>query len=147
MGFLPHKYGTLLCGAMIVNLFMVMAGDVNLMALPGGRSVALIRRFAVLRQLSVYFSWRQDSAWSPRVPDCTANVRLLLLRIDSGTSGRFLGSRWIYVGNGSEGVFCSKIFPIAYIFLKEQRIAQQRSSVVFQNGCQQLKTIIRSKNL
>ena len=23
MGFLPHKYGALLCGAMVVNLFMV----------------------------------------------------------------------------------------------------------------------------
>jgi hypothetical protein len=29
MGFLPHKYGALLCGAMAVNLFMVMASTVT----------------------------------------------------------------------------------------------------------------------
>ena len=29
MGFLPHKYGALLCGAMAVNLFMVMVSTVT----------------------------------------------------------------------------------------------------------------------
>ena len=48
---------------------------------------------------------------------------------------------------GVNALFALTIFPIAYIFLKEQRATQQSSSVVLQNASQQLKTIIRAKDL
>jgi hypothetical protein len=54
------------------------------------------------------------------------------------------GFMWATEANA---LFALTIFPIAYFFLKEQRVAQQGSSAVLQNAGQQLKTIIRSKDL
>jgi predicted MFS family arabinose efflux permease len=48
---------------------------------------------------------------------------------------------------GTNAALALTIFPVAYIFLKEQRVDQDRRSVVFRNAGQQLKTILRSKNL
>ena len=48
---------------------------------------------------------------------------------------------------GANAALALTIFPIAYIFLKEPRAAESRSSVVFRNASQQLKTILASKNL
>src|SRR4029077_3640909 len=39
------------------------------------------------------------------------------------------------------------IFPVAYLFMKEQPVARDRSGEAFQNSGRQLKTIFRSKNL
>ena len=64
-----------------------------------------------------------------------------------GPLGGLLATAGFMWATGGNALFAFTIFPIAYIFLKEQRIAQQPSSVVLQNASQQLKTIIHSKNL
>jgi predicted MFS family arabinose efflux permease len=48
---------------------------------------------------------------------------------------------------GVNAALALTIFPVAYLFLKEQRVDQDRSSAVFRNAAQQLKTILRSRNL
>jgi Na+/melibiose symporter-like transporter len=64
-----------------------------------------------------------------------------------GPLGGLLATAGFMWAAGANAVFPLTIFPIAYIFLKEQRAAQQRSGVVLQNAGQQLKTILRSKDL
>jgi Na+/melibiose symporter-like transporter len=64
-----------------------------------------------------------------------------------GPLGGLLSTAGFMRATGANAVFALTIFPIAYIFLKEQRVAQDRSSVVFRNAGEQLKTILRSKSL
>jgi Na+/melibiose symporter-like transporter len=64
-----------------------------------------------------------------------------------GPIGGVLPTSGFTWATGANSVMALTIWPIAYIFLKEERAVQLRSSVVFQNAGQQLKTIIRSKNL
>ena len=125
MGFLPHKYGALLCGAMAVNLFMVMASTVTgAFLVEAGQRMGATGRLTALRMFVSNF--------------CT---------LIQGPLGGLLATAGFMWATGANAVFALTIFPIAYIFLKEQRAAQQRSSVVLQNAGQQLRTIIRSKNL
>jgi MFS family permease len=125
MGFLPHKYGALLCGAMAVNLFMVMASTVTgAFLVEAGQRMGATGRLTALRMLVSNF--------------CT---------LIQGPLGGLLATAGFMWATGANAVFALTIFPIAYIFLKEQRATQQRSSVVLQNAGQQLKTIIRSKDL
>jgi MFS family permease len=125
MGFLPHKYGALLCGAMAVNLFMVMVSTVTgAFLVEAGQRMGATGRLTALRMFVSNF--------------CTL--------IQGPLSGLLatVGFMW---ATGVNALFALTIFPIAYFFLNEQRIAQQRTSMVLQNASQQLKTIIRSKNL
>ena len=125
MSFLPHNYGALLFGAMIVNLFMVMASTVTgAFLVEAGQRMGATGRLTALRMFVYNF--------------CT---------LIQGPLGGLLATAGFMWATGANAAFALTIFPIAYIFLKEQRAAQQRSSVVFQNAGQQLKTIIRSKNL
>jgi hypothetical protein len=125
MGFLPHRYGALLCGAMTVNLFMVMASTVTgAFLVEAGQRMGATGRLTALRMFVSNF--------------CT---------LIQGPLGGLLATAGFMWATGANALFAFTIFPIAYIFLKEQRIAQQRSGAVFQNVGQQLKTIIRSKNL
>jgi BT1 family len=71
--------------SMMVNLFLVMASTVT-----GAFLVEAGQRMGC-----------------HRAPDCPANVCLLLLYLDPGTSGRFAGNRWVYVGNGNQRRSCS----------------------------------------
>ena len=125
MGFLPHKYGALLCGAMAVNLFMVMASTVTgAFLVEAGQRMGATGRLTALRMFVSNF--------------CT---------LIQGPLGGLLATAGFIWATGANAVFALTIFPIAYIFLQEQRAAQQRSSLVLQNAGQQLKTIIRSKDL
>jgi MFS family permease len=125
MNFLPHTYGSLLLGAMIVNLFMVMASTVTgAFLVEAGQRMGATGRLSALRMFVYNF--------------CT---------LIQGPLGGFLSTLGFMWATGANAVFALTIFPIAYVFLREQRVAQDRSSVVFQNASQQLKTILRSKNL
>jgi MFS family permease len=125
MNFLPHKYGALLLGAMMVNLFMVMGSTVTgAFLVEAGQRMGATGRLTSLRMVVYNF--------------CT---------LVQGPLGGFLSTAGFMWATGANAALALSIFPIAYIFLKEQRVAQDRSSVVFRNAGQQLKTIIRSKNL
>jgi MFS family permease len=125
MGFLPHTYSSLLLGAMIVNLFMVMASTVTgAYLVEAGQRMSATGRLTALRMVVYNF--------------CT---------LIQGPLGGLLATVGFIWATGANAALALTIFPIAYIYLKEQGAAQYRSSVVFQNAGQQLKTIIRSKNL
>jgi predicted MFS family arabinose efflux permease len=64
-----------------------------------------------------------------------------------GPAGGFLATAGFMWATGANAVLALTIFPIAYFFLREQRVPQQGSAVVLRNAREQLKTIIRSKNL
>jgi len=125
MNFLPHNYGSLLVGAMLVNLFMVMASTVTgAFLVQAGQRMGATGRLTALRMFVYNF--------------CT---------LIQGPLGGLLSTAGFMWATGANAVFALTIFPIAYIFLKEQRVAQHRSSVVFRNAGEQLKTILRSKSL
>jgi len=125
MNFLPHKYGALLFGAMTVNLFMVMASTViGAFLVEAGQRMSATGRLTSLRMLVFNF--------------CT---------LVQGPFGGLLSTAGFMWATGANAALALTIFPIAYFFMKEQRVAQDRSSVVFQNAGQQLKTIMGSKNL
>jgi MFS family permease len=125
MAFLPHTYGALLLGAMIVNLFMVMGSTVTgAYLVEAGQRMGATGRLTALRMIVYNF--------------CT---------LIQGPVGGFFATVGFTWASGANAALALTIFPIAFIYLKEQRAAQDRSSVVFQNAGQQLKTIMRSKNL
>jgi MFS family permease len=125
MGFLPHTYGALLCGAMTVELFLVMTSTVTgAFLVEAGQRMGATGRLTALRMFVSSF--------------CA---------LVQGPLGGLLATAGFMWAAGANAVFALTIFAIASIFLQEQRAIQQRSSVVLQNGGQQLKTIIRSKDL
>jgi predicted MFS family arabinose efflux permease len=125
MNFLPHTYGSLLLGVMMVELFMVMGSTViGAFLVEAGQRMGATGRLTALRMSAFNF--------------CT------LIRGPLGGRLSTLGFLW---ATGTNAALALSIFPIAYIFLTEPPLAQDRSKVVFQNAGQQLKTIIRSKNL
>ena len=125
MNFLPHTYGSLLLGAMMVNLFMVMASTVTgAFLVEAGQRMGATGRLTALRMLVFNFCG-----------------------LIQGPLGGLLATAGFIWATGANAAFALTIFPITYIFLNEQRAAQERSSVVFHNASQQLKNIIESKNL
>jgi Major Facilitator Superfamily len=64
-----------------------------------------------------------------------------------GPLGGFLASTGFMWATGANAVFALTIFPVAYFFLRERPVPQQRSGVVLQNAGRQLKTIAQSKSL
>jgi MFS family permease len=125
MAFVPHTYGALLLGAMIVNLFMVMGSTVTgAYLVEAGQRMGATGRLTALRMIVYNF--------------CT---------LIQGPLGGFFATVGFTWASGANAALALTIFPIAFIYLKEQRAAQDRSSVVFQNAGQQLRTIVRSKNL
>jgi MFS family permease len=125
MNFLPHKYGPFLMGAMTVELCMVMGSTViGAYLVEAGQRLTATGRLTALRMLVFNF--------------CT------LIR---GPLGGLLSTAGFVWATGVNAALALTIFPIAFIFLKEQRVEQDRRSVVLHNAGQQLKTILRSKNL
>jgi MFS family permease len=125
MSFLPHQYGALLFGAMTVELFMVMTSTVTgAFLVEAGQRMGATGRLTALRMFVYNF--------------CT---------LIQGPLGGLLATTGFIWATRVNAALALTIFPIAYLFLREQRAPQQRSSVVFQNAGQQLKTILRSKNL
>src|SRR5580700_10147881 len=125
MNFLPHTYGSLLLGAMVVNLFMVMASTViGAFLVEAGQSLGATGRLTALRLSVDYF--------------CGLIV---------GPLGGLLATVGFIWTTGASGAFVLSIFPIAYIFLREPPVARDRASEVFHNAGQQLMTIDRSRNL
>jgi MFS family permease len=125
MAFLPHTYGALLLGAMIVNLSMVMGSTVTgAYLVEAGQRMGATGRLTALRMIVYNF--------------CT---------LVQGPLGGLLATLGFTWATGANAALALTIFPVAFIYLKEQRVVQDRSSVVFQNAGQQLKTIMRSPNL
>jgi len=125
MSFVPHRYGALLWGAMIVNLFMVMASTViGAFLVEAGQSLGATGRLTALRMAVNYF--------------CGLVV---------GPLGGLLATVGFMWTTGANAAFVFSIFPIAYIFLRERPAARDRASEVFHNAGQQLMTIVRSRNL
>jgi hypothetical protein len=125
MTFVPPSYGALLWGAMIVNLFMVMASTVfGAFLVEAGQNLGATGRLTALRLSVDYF--------------CGLVV---------GPLGGLLATVGFIWTTGASGAFVLSIFPIAYIFLREPPVARDRASEVFHNAGQQLMTIVRSRNL
>ena len=125
MAFLPHTYGALLLGAMILSVFMVMASTVTgAFLVEAGQRMGATGRLTSLRML---------------VGNFCALVQ--------GPAGGFLAAAGFAWATGANALVALTIFPIAYFYLREQRVPQQGSAIVLQNARQQLKTIIRARNL
>jgi MFS family permease len=125
MAFLPHTYGALLLGAMILSVFMVMASTVTgAFLVEAGQRMGATGRLTSLRML---------------VGNFCALVQ--------GPAGGFLAAAGFAWATGANALVALTIFPIAYFYLREQRVPQQGSAIVLQNAGRQLKTIVRAKNL
>jgi MFS family permease len=125
MAFLPHTYGALLLGAMILSVFMVMASTVTgAFLVEAGQRMGATGRLTSLRMLVGNF--------------CS---------LVQGPAGGFLATVGFVWATGANAVVALTIFPIAYFYLREQRVPQQDSTTVLQNARQQLKTIVRARNL
>src|ERR1700730_8518649 len=125
MTFVPHRYGALLWGAMIINLFMVMASTViGAFLVEAGQRLGATGRLTALRMSAYYFSG-----------------------LVVGPLGGLLATIGFMWTTGANAAFVFSIFPIIYIFLREPPAARHRTSEVFLNVRQQLKTIVQSKNL
>ena len=125
MNFVPHKYEALLWGAMIVNLFMVMASTVTgAFLVEAGQSLGATGRLTALRMLVYNF--------------CT---------LVQGPVGGLLATGGFMWATGMNAAVGLSIFPIAYIFLRERPIMNSLGSDVFHNAGRQLVTIARSRNL
>jgi hypothetical protein len=125
MSLLPHRYGALLWGALIVNVFMVMASTVTgAFLVEAGQSLGATGRLTAVREVVQNF--------------CT---------LVQGPLGGLLATSGFIWATGANAALGLSIFPIAYIFLRERPITQGRSNEVFHNAGQQLRTIVRSRNL
>ncbi len=125
MAFLPHTYGSLLLGAMILSVFMVMASTViGAFLVEAGQRMGATGRLTSLRML---------------IDNGCGLVR--------GPLGGFLATAGFVWATGANALVVFSIFPIAYFYLREGRVPQQQSALVLQNAGQQLKTIGRSRNL
>jgi hypothetical protein len=125
MTFVAHRYWALLWGAMIVNLFMVMASTViGAFLVEAGQSLGATGRLTALR---IFVS----------------NFCALI----QGPLGGLLATGGFMWAAGANAAFVFSIFPIAYIFLRERPAAKGWGNEVFQNAGQQLITIVRSRNL
>ncbi|MBV9489803.1 MAG: MFS transporter [Verrucomicrobia bacterium] len=123
--FVPHRYGALLWGAMIVNLFLVMASTViGAFLVEAGQSLAATGRLSALRML-------------------VTNACSLI----TGPLGGLLATVGFAWAAGVNAVFVLSILPITYLFLREKPVATTRGREVFRNAGQQLLTIVRSRNL
>jgi BT1 family len=125
MTFVPHRYDALLWGAMIVNLFMVMASTVTgAFLVEAGQSLGATGRLTALRIL-------------------VSNFCALI----QGPLGGLLATVGFIWATGANAALVFSIFPIAYLFLRERPVAKSRGGEVFRNAADQLKTILRSRNL
>lgn len=125
MAFLPHTYGALLLGAMILSVFMVMASTVTgAFLVEAGQRMGATGRLTSLRMLVGNF--------------CS---------LVQGPAGGVLCHRGFVWATGANAVVAFSIFPIAYFYLREQRVPQQGSTTALQNARQQLKTIVHARNL
>jgi MFS family permease len=125
IGFLPHKYGPLLWGTMVLSVFMVMASTVTgAFLVEAGQSLGATGRLTAVREVVQNF--------------CT---------LIQGPVGGLLATAGFMWTTGANAALGLSIFPIAYIFLREPPVTKGRANEVFLRAGQQLKTIIRSKNL
>lgn len=121
MMILPKTYSALLWGAIIVNLFMVMASTVTgAFLVEAGQSLNATGRFSSLRVFA------QSTAQ-------TLN----------GYLGGLLASVGFLWAAGVNAVLILSLFPITYVFLREQK-QRSTASQSIQNAERQLGTIGRS---
>lgn len=124
LGLIKHSYSALLIGAIIVNLFMVMASTVTgAFLVEAGQSYGATGRLTSMRMF-------------------VQNACTFL----NGFGGGFLASGLFLWAAGVNAVLILTLFPVTYFFLREKKIAG-RNTQVFHNAGEQLKTIGRSKSL
>jgi hypothetical protein len=98
MTFVPHGYGAMLWGALIVNLFIVMASTVTgAFLVEAGQSLSATGRLTALRIFISNF--------------CT---------LIQGPLGGLLATGGFMWATGANAALVLSIFPIAYIFLRER---------------------------
>ena len=125
MTFIPHNYGALLWGAMVVNLFMVMASTVvGAFLVEAGQSMGATGRLTAQRVLVSNFCG-----------------------LIQGPLGGWLATVGFLWATGANAAVVLSIFPVAYMFLRERAASTRRRQEVFYNAGQQLTAIFRSKNL
>jgi hypothetical protein len=125
MSFVPHRYGALLFGVLLVNAFMVMISTViGAFLVEAGQSLGATGRLTSLRMSVDYF--------------CV---------LIQGPLGGLLATGGFMWATGANAGLVLSIFPIAYIFLRERPAAKSRGNEVFHNAGRQLMTIVRSRNL
>ena len=112
MNFLPHKYVPLLMGAMTVELCMVLGSTViGAYLVEAGQRLAATGRLTALRMLVFY--------------SCT---------LLCGPLGGLLSTAGFVWATGVNAVLALTIFSIAFIFLKEQRVEQDRPGSMLGGG-------------
>jgi hypothetical protein len=112
MNFIPRRYGSLLLGGMILELCMVLGSTViGAFLVEAGQRLGATGRLTALRMLVFNF--------------CA------LIR---GPLGGLLSTAGFIWATGTNAALALTIFPIACIFLKEQRVVQERSSVILRNA-------------
>lgn len=124
LGMLPHTFGALMAGAMVLNLFMVMTSTVV-----GAYLVEAGRQFSATGRLTAVRIFVQ-------------NLSTLLV----GPIGGFLAGGAFMVAAGVNAFFVLSIFPVVYILLREQPTkSTNRESLI--RAKDQFGTIVRSRTL
>jgi MFS family permease len=121
LGFLPHTYGWLLLGAVLVNLFMVMISTVvGAFLVEFGQSHGQVGRASAVRQV-------------------TYNACSIL----QGPLGGLFATLPLMLAAGVNAAIVASIFPVAWLFMREKRQARADSNALV-NARKQLGTIGRS---
>jgi MFS family permease len=126
---LPPTYISLLGGAIVLNIFLVITSTVTgAYLVEAGQALAATGRLTALRQITqngVGFVNGPISGW---------------LAISAGTG-------LLYLTGVVNAAFAFSIVPIAYIFLREKPVEKVNSQIILQTAGQQLKTIFTSGTL
>ncbi len=124
VGLVPHKYGPLLYACIIVNVFMVMSSTViGAYLVEAGQRIQATGRLTALRVFVQNF--------------CT---------LVQGPLSGFLAGGAFLVASGANAAIILSLFPVAWIFLREQGV-KQTNTVALTNASRQLKTIGTSGTL
>ena len=124
LGFVPHTYNALLWTAIVVNAFMVMSSTaIGAYLVEAGQRIEATGRLTSLRIL----------------------VQNVCTLIQGPLSGVLASGAFLYAA-GANAFIIFSLFPVAFIFLREDRVRRAEGSVI-RNAGEQFKTIGRSKSL
>lgn len=122
--FVPKTYDSLLYGCIVINFFMVIASTViGAFLVESGQRMGATGRLTALRQT-------------------VSNVCTLV----NGPISGFLASGAFAVAAGANAAVIFSIFPIAYLYLREKKLAE-RDTNALKNAGHQLRIIGKSRNL
>lgn len=122
LGLVPHTYHALLCGAIVVEAFLVMASTVvGGYLVEAGQALQATGRLTAIRMVVM-------------------NACVLI----QGPIAGLLASGAFMIAAGANAAVALSIFPIAFLFLREKPAVAAKTAV-FSNAREQLKTIGRSQ--